>query len=147
MSIAREITDLLAARAAAVAAHDVEGVMRHVADDIISFDVGKPLVHTGGAEVRRRLEAWFAGYDGPIGFEFRDLTVRGEDNIAFSHALVHVSGQLKNADSVSMWVRSTICWMRRGERWMAVHEHMSDPMDFETGMARTDLEPESSPGA
>ena len=143
MSVEREISDLLAARSAAVAAHDVEGVMQQVADDIVSFDVGIPLVQAGGAAVRQRLEAWFAGYDGPIGFELRDLAIRGEDNIAFSYALVHVSGRLKSGDPVSMWVRSTIGWMRRSGRWMAVHEHMSDPMDFETGMARTDLEPES----
>lgn len=143
MSHETEISRLLEARVAAVAAHDVDGVMQDVAEDVVSFDVGKPLVRSGAGTVRQQLEAWFAGYDGPIGFELRDLVVRGDGDVAFSHALVHVSGTLKSGDSVSMWVRSTIGWIRRSGRWVSVHEHMSDPMDFETGMARTDLEPQS----
>ena len=141
MSVETEISRLLEARVAAVAAHDVDGVMQQVAEDVISFDVGKPLVRSGAVAVRQQLEAWFAGYDGPIGFQLRDLVVRGDGDAAFSHALVHVSGTLKSGDGVSMWVRSTIGWVRRSGRWIAIHEHMSDPMDFETGMARTDLEP------
>lgn len=143
MSVETEISRLLEARTIAVAAHDVDGVMQQMAEDVISFDVGKPLVRSGGAAVREQLKAWFEGYDGPIGFELRDLVVRGEGSVAFSHALVHVSGELKSGENVSMWVRSTIGWMRRGRQWLSVHEHMSDPMDFETGMARIDLEPQS----
>lgn len=142
MKIAEEIEALLEDRSAAIAAHDVDGVMEQVADDVVTFDVGVPLAQTGGAAVRERLEGWFASYDGPIGFAVRELSVHGEGSVAFSHALVHVSGRLKGGDTVSMWVRSTIGWERRGGRWLAVHEHMSDPMDFETGMTRTDLEPE-----
>ncbi len=141
LGIAGEIQQILDARCRAIAAKDVDAVMAHVADDVVSFDVGAPLAKAGGAMVRAALESWFQGYDGPVGFAVRDLRVYGEGDSAFSHALVHVSGRLQSGGNVSMWVRSTIGWARRDGVWMAVHEHMSDPMDFGTGMTRTDLEP------
>ncbi|MFN3230953.1 MAG: YybH family protein [Alphaproteobacteria bacterium] len=141
MTVAGKIAEVLDRRAAAIAAKDVSGVLEHVSEAIVSFDVGTPLAHSGRDAVRERLEQWFAGYDGPIGFAIRDLGVHGDGASAFSHALVHISGTLTTGDTVSMWVRSTIGWERRNGEWMAVHEHMSDPMDFETGMARTDLTP------
>jgi ketosteroid isomerase-like protein len=39
------------------------------------------------------------------------------------------------------WVRSTIGWQRRNGRWLIIHEHMSDPMDPDTGHTRIDLTP------
>jgi ketosteroid isomerase-like protein len=142
MNVAREIAALLENRAAAIADHDVDGVLQQIAPDIVSFDVGKPLAQTGIEGVRRRLQEWFSAYDGTINFICRDLAVHGGEDIAFSHALVHISGRLNTGTVVSMWVRSTIGWIRKEQRWLAAHEHMSDPMDFETGRTLTDLKPD-----
>jgi uncharacterized protein (TIGR02246 family) len=142
MNVTREIAALLEARAAAIAARDVDGVLKQVASDVVSFDVGKPLVQTGIEVIRKRLEEWFSAYDGTINFVVRDLAVHGGEDVAFSHALVHISGRLNTGTVASMWVRSTIGWIRKEQRWLAAHEHTSDPMDFETGRTLTDLKPD-----
>ncbi len=141
MSTPDEIAALLEARAVAIARRDVDAVMAQIAEDVVSFEVGVPLYQSGATSVRQELETWFARYDGPIGFDTQCRKVYGDGDVAFSHALVHVHGELKSGARASMWVRSTIGWVRRDGHWTAVHEHMSDPMDFETGMARTDLTP------
>ena len=76
MTVAAEIARLLEARSEAIAARNVDAVMAQVADDIVSFDVGVPLAQAGRDAVRERMETWFAGYDGPIGFALRDLAPR-----------------------------------------------------------------------
>ena len=141
MDIAAEITALLERRTAAIAAHDVDAVLEQVAPDIACFDLGGPLVQAGKSSLRNRLEEWFSAYDGPIGFLVRDLAIHGAGDVAFSHSLVHISGRMTTGAAVSMWTRYTIGWIRQEDRWLAIHEHMSDPMDFTTGMTRTDLEP------
>lgn len=139
-----EIRKVLERRAAAITAKNVDQMMASVAEDIVSYDVGTPLRQRGAEVVRERLLAWFAGYDGPIGYDLEELEVRGDAKLAFSFSLVHVTGRVKTGDEVSMWVRSTIGWERRDGVWLAVHEHMSDPMDFESGRARTDLTPDEA---
>jgi uncharacterized protein (TIGR02246 family) len=136
-----EIAAIVDARAAAIRAGDAEAIAARIAPDVVSFDVIVPLRSLGAGAVRERLQRWFDSYDGHIGCEVRDLVVRADGDVAFSHALMGMSGTLKSGTAVSMWVRSTIGWERRDGRWLAVHEHMSDPMDPDTGKTRIDLEP------
>ena len=111
----------------------------------MTFDVVDPLRRIGKLAARSRTAAWIDSYDGPIGFEIRDLQITVDGDVAFSHALNHVSGTLKASQAtVDMWFRTTLGFRRIGGRWLIVHEHGSVPFNSESGQASLGLKPEGS---
>jgi len=51
-----------------------------------------PLQYVGSDAIRKRTEQWFSSFQGPIGYETRDLRIAAADGVAFSHSLNHVRG-------------------------------------------------------
>jgi len=137
-TLIREIID---ARAAAVNAGDVEGIVGGVAEDVIIFDVVGPLRRDGKAFARRRAEEWLASFDQGPTWENHDIHVASGEVVAFSHSLSHITGRLKIGTRVDMWFRTTLGFERRDGRWLIVHDHGSDPFDPGTGKASLDLKP------
>lgn len=136
-----QIRALIEDRVKAVRAKDINGVMSNHAPDILSFDVVNPLQYTGSNTVRERAEEWFSWYQGPIGYEVRDLSITTGDDVAFCHYLYRVSGTTTEGGKVDMWVRATVCYRKIDGTWMITHEHNSVPFDVETFKASLDLKP------
>ncbi len=136
-----QIHDLVNGWAEAVRAGDIDARLANYAPDVLAFDVVNPLQRLGANAIRERLETWLASFQGPVGYELRDLRVAAADDIAFCHSLNHISGTLKAGDDIDMWVRTTVCFRMIGGRWLATHEHTSSPFDIETGKASVDLKP------
>ena len=44
------------------------------------------------------------------------------------------------------WSRGTRVMQKIGGKWKMIHQHLSYPLDPQTGQARTDLKPDSLPG-
>jgi ketosteroid isomerase-like protein len=80
-------------------------------------------------------------YQRPRGYELRDLTITAGDDVAFAHSLNRVSGTLKNGKQIGFWVRWTACLRKISGTWFIVHDHVSAPLDRESGKALLDLEP------
>ena len=135
------IREIIEGRVAAVRAKDVGGLLTHHAPDVLTFDVLDPLRNAGSDAVRGRAEKWLSAYDGPVGYEVRDLSVTAGEAVAFCHYLYRVSGTLKAGDEVNMWVRATVCFNKADGEWKIVHEHQSVPFDVRTGKASLDLTP------
>jgi ketosteroid isomerase-like protein len=89
-----EIRSIIADRAKAHHAKNVDLLLAHGGEGFLSFDLAPPLRNKGGSpkEARREIEAWFAIWKGPIGLEERDLVVTAGDNVAFSTSLTHMTG-------------------------------------------------------
>ena len=136
-----EIRQLVDAFAAAVRAKDVDAVMSNFAADVLTFDVVGPLQHVGTDAARKRTEEWFASFDGPIGYQIRDLTITAADDIAFCHSLNQVSGTKKDGAKLEMWWRATLGCRRIDGKWLITHQHNSVPFDGESGKASIDLAP------
>jgi uncharacterized protein (TIGR02246 family) len=136
-----QIRALIDERVRAVHAKDLEAVVSHHAADVVSFDVLDPLRYRGSAAIRERAAAWFSAYEGPIGYEVRDLVVTAGADVAFCHYLYRVSGTMTDGTAVGMWVRATVCLRKAGGRWTITHEHQSVPFDVESGRASLDLKP------
>ena len=134
----RQLTDdwMKAARA-----KDINGLMSSYASDVLSFDVIPPLQNTGIGEARKRAVEWLGSFHGPIDCELRDLSITAGDDVAFSHSLNHISGTKTDGEKVDMWVRATICYHKIDGKWMVTHEHISLPIDMETGKAALELAP------
>jgi ketosteroid isomerase-like protein len=135
------IRDLIEERVRAVRAKDVDALMSAHAPDVVMFDALEPLRYVGSEAVRERAGQWLTWYQGPVGYEVRDLSVTAGETVAFCHYLYRVSGTMTNGSEVDMWVRSTVCFRKVGGDWVVAHEHTSVPFDAESGKASVDLKP------
>jgi ketosteroid isomerase-like protein len=136
-----QIRALIEGRVKAIHAKDINALMSNHASDIMSFDALPPLQYVGSDKVKERAEEWFSWYQGPIGYEIRDLSITTGDTVAFCHYLYRVSGTMTNGRGVDMWVRSTVCYRKIDGKWMVAHEHTSVPFDAESGKASLNLHP------
>ena len=136
-----QIRNLIDDRLKAVRNKDVNASMSSLASDILSFDVVNQLQYIGSDASRKRAEAWFSSFQGPIGCEIRDLSITVGDDVAFSHGLSHVSATRTDGGQLDMWWRTTVCFRKIDGTWTITHEHNSVPFDVESGKASLDLKP------
>ena len=136
-----QIQAVIEDRVRAIGDKDVEALVAKAAPGVVSFDALPPLQRTGSEAIRTRLQEWFGWYDGPIGYEVRDLRITAGDDVAFAHYLYHVTGRMTNGNEVDMWVRTTMGLQKTGGAWVIAHEHNSVPIDAESGKASLDLTP------
>ena len=128
----------------AIRAMELEGVMALYAPDIVSFDIVPPLRHAGAEAKRNNWVDVFATYQRPLGYEMRDLTITVGDDVAFGHSLNRITGTLKNGHRSEVWLRWTACFRKIDGTWLIAHDHVSVPIDFESGRALLDLQPRDS---
>jgi ketosteroid isomerase-like protein len=136
-----EIRALYASQFDAIRAGDLDRLMSFYSADIVYYDVVPPLRFVGSAALRRRFTEWFAGFQGPIGMDVRDLNVTTADDLAVAHWLSRASGTLTSGRTVGSWVRATSCCQRSHDQWLITHEHISLPVDVTTGRPAADLVP------
>jgi uncharacterized protein (TIGR02246 family) len=136
-----QIRTLLDERVRAIHDRDAQALVNACAPDVVSFDALPPLQRLGAVAVRDRAKEWLGWYDGPVGYEIRDLRITAGDDTAFASYLYRVTGTMTNGSTVDMWLRSTICLRKSGGDWLIAHEHTSVPFDAESGRATLDLTP------
>lgn len=136
-----ELQALLDSRVEACRAKDIDRLMSLYSPDIVYFDLVPPLQYTGSAAVRGNFLRMFDGFKSSIGQEIRGLHILASGDIAVAYMLIRASGTLKNGQEVGYWVRATVCCQRSDHRWLITHEHISLPVDFESGRAAMDLVP------
>lgn len=126
--------------AKAVRAKDVDGVMAHCAPDSVTFDLAPPLVSTGAHATG--LQAWFSTWQGPIGYEIRDLNITAGDDAAFCHSLNRLSGTKTDGEEADVWFRQTLCFRNIRGEWRITHQHESVPFYMDGSYrAAVDLKP------
>jgi ketosteroid isomerase-like protein len=87
-------------------------------------------------------EAWFATWQGKLGYELRDLTIAVGEGIAFSHSLNHMTGTKTDGQKADLWFRQTLCFRKINGAWAVVHEHESVPFYMDGSFrAAIDLTP------
>ena len=138
-----EVRQLLDRWGKAFRAKDINGVMAVYAPGtaVVAFDVIPPLERVGSESYRKNYEDFFAMYEGPLDYEFRDLRIVAGHDVAFIHCLERLSGTLKGGQKSDLWLRVTSGLRKMNGRWFIIHDHISAPVDFETGKAALDLKP------
>jgi ketosteroid isomerase-like protein len=66
--------------------------------------------------------------------------VAGKD-VAFLHCIERVSGTLKGGQKSDIWLRATSGLRKIKGKWLITHDHISVPVDFESGKAALELKP------
>jgi PhnB protein len=128
----------------AIHAGDAERTNACLAEDVVAFEAVPPLAISGEAvcdvEVTR---AWLTMYEEPPRIEVRDLVIHASDDVAFAHALHHLTGRRPDGTSVDFWLRSTLGLKRIGGEWKIVHAHGSVPFHIDGSYrAALDLQPD-----
>ena len=138
-----QIRQLIDHWANALRAKDAEKSVSHYAADNVMFVMAPPLQYTpGNSPGKQGVEDWFATWNGPLGYEIRDLTITASDDVAFSHSLNRMSGTKTDGEKVDMWLRATLCFRKIGGQWKIAHEHESVPFYMDGSYkAAVDLKP------
>jgi ketosteroid isomerase-like protein len=116
-----QIRTLVENWARAVRDKHMERVLEHHADDIVMFDVPKPLQARGIEEYKKTWELFFDhNPGGPGSFDMTELEITASETVAYCHALVKIG------DST---VRLTMGLRKDDSSWLIAHEHHSYPID------------------
>lgn len=123
-------------------ARDLNATMALYSPDVLAYDVVPPLQYVGGDAYRKDWETFYSSFKGPLHTEFRDMHILASGDLAVIEALEQVSGtQASNGQTLSFWVRTTTALRKVNGKWLDVHDHVSVPVDMESGKALMDLKP------
>lgn len=102
---------------------DIEKVMQYHSDDIVIFDVPKPLQSKGLTEYKKTWELFFKNVKKGIdSFNPIEFHLRVDKQVAFAFELIKIHDAT---------VRLSIGLEKRNGTWSIVHEHHSYPIDTE----------------
>jgi ketosteroid isomerase-like protein len=122
---------------AAFNAKDASAIMKYYVPgaDLFVFDVTPPRQHLGWDDYKKDWEDAFAAYPGPIKVSISDLAVTVAGPLAYSHSIQ--SGQLtrKDGTTVRLVARVTDVYRKIHGNWLIVQEHVSVPVDLDSGKA------------
>jgi len=116
------------------AAKDLDGLMEHIAPDIVSYEHAGPLQYVGIDDVREVCRRGLEASPGRIEFDIPDLTVRADGDLAVAWGLDRII-----ADDVEFRSRATRIFQRRDGHWLLTHQHLSVPTSHDrSGGTRAD---------
>ena len=120
---------------AAVKAKDLDAIMKVYIPDqtLFVFDVEPPRQYVGAAAYRKDWQAFLDSFNGAITFELTDLDIATDDNLAYSHSIQRVAGTDKQGKKLDLTVRVTDVYKKINGNWLVIHEHVSVPVDLDTG--------------
>ncbi|MEX0784354.1 MAG: nuclear transport factor 2 family protein [Dehalococcoidia bacterium] len=129
---ANEVRKIVEEWAAGVRAQDIDAVLKRHSTDLLMFDVVGP-VHLEGLDAYRNTwaEQFFPWHGGTGRFDLVDLKVSAGADVAFATALLECAGT-EDGQRVAFTLRLTIGLEKRDGEWIVVHEHHSQPLDFDT---------------
>lgn len=129
---------------AAFNSKDVNAVMANYlpGEGLFVFDVTPPRQHVGFADYKKDWEDFFGSTSGPIKVEITDLRVTTDaGNLAYGHSVQHVTGQMKEGKPIDITVRVTDDYRKVNGKWLIAVEHVSVPVNLETGQADMQSKP------
>jgi uncharacterized protein (TIGR02246 family) len=121
--------------AAAFNAKDIDAIMKvYVPDNsLLVFDVVPRRQFAGAKAYRKDWEEFLAQFKGSPKIEIADLRVVADGTLAYSHSIQHVGGTDTKGQPTDITVRVTDVYRKIKGNWLIVHEHVSVPVDLETG--------------
>jgi len=122
-------------------ARNLDAIMAMYAPGVVAYDIVPPLQYVGIDAYRKDYQTFLDQFDGPIDVEYRDLHIVAGSDVGFATGLEHMSGKMKNGQPLDMWSRFTSGFQKINGQWKDVHDHVSVPVDFDTGKALMELKP------
>jgi|SRR5665213_1081581 len=117
---------------AALGRGDAAGLAVTYVDDVAAASLAPPLWTHGKQEYINGMAAWFSTFDGPLKGEPEKLSIVAGDSVAFANGFSHIVGKKKDGTSMELRTRLTLCFEKRGGKWLVVAEHTSVPFDMQS---------------
>jgi uncharacterized protein (TIGR02246 family) len=120
---------------AAVNAKDVNAIMKvYVPDEsLVVFDVVPPRQYVGAKAYAKDWTDFLGIFKGSLKFEISDLSVTADRRMGFGHSIQRVTGTDTKGQPVDLTVRVTDVYRKIKGNWLIVHEHVSVPVELDTG--------------
>lgn len=136
---AEEILALTARWDKAVGQLDSAALTRDYRDDVQVFDIGSQL--TGRENLKALWEESF-GYFGKEPKVYRaQAKIHATSEMAVFHFYSKICGSNQPEHAKSPWCRTTVCFQKIDGQWIVIHEHISMPINMETGTVALLKEP------
>jgi uncharacterized protein (TIGR02246 family) len=121
--------------AAALNAKDLDAIMKVYVPDqsLFVFDVVPPRQYVGADAYRKDWQGFLATLKGPVKFQLGDLAVSTDGRIGYSHSIQHMTGTDTKGKPIDFTVRVTDVYRKVDGKWLIVEEHVSVPVDLDTG--------------
>ena len=123
----------------ATAAKDLDGLMRPIAEAVVSYEHVQPLEYVGRDQVREVCASGLDAGAGTVTWTVPDLEVVVRDDLAVAWGLNRMTAQQDNGGLVETWSRGTRIFQKTDRGWEMIHQHVSFPMDPGPEQARTGL--------
>lgn len=122
---------------AAFSARDVDKIMQAYlpGDELFVFDVTPPRQHVGWADYKKDWQDLFAAFPGPLKDEVSDLSISTHGAVAYGHHIESGFFTHKDGSRVDIAVRVSDVYRKVNGKWYIAQEHVSVPVDIETGKA------------
>ncbi len=103
--------------------------------ELFVFDVTPPRQHVGWEDYRKDWEDLFAAFPGPLHDEVQDLSITIADSAAYSHHVEAGYFTRPNGSRLDIVARVSDVYRKVNGKWLIVQEHVSVPVDIDTGKA------------
>jgi uncharacterized protein (TIGR02246 family) len=119
---------------AAVQSKDVGKIMAvYAPEGLFVFDLVPPRQYVGQAAYKKDWENVLAGTVGPVKFNVADFDVTVVGPVAYGHSIQTINWTGKNGKATGAVVRVTDVYRKMDGKWLIVQEHVSVPVDLDTG--------------
>jgi ketosteroid isomerase-like protein len=116
-------------------AKDVNAIMKAYVEDesLLVFDALPPRQYVGAKAYRKDWEEFLAFFKGSVKCEFSELSVVADSMLGYGHTIFHTTGTDAKDKAVDLTMRVTDVYRKIDGTWKIVHEHISFPVDLDTG--------------
>jgi len=121
----------------ALNAKDLDAIMKVYAParTLFVFDVGPPRQHVGWQDYKADWQQLLASFPGPITFSVSDLSITTAGSVAYGHSIQTLHSTRPNGSKFELVVRVTDVYQKIHGEWLIVQEHVSVPVDLDSGKA------------
>ena len=102
-------------------------------ESLLVFDVVPPRQYAGARAYRKDWEGFLALFKGPVKFDVSDLHVVADGTTGYGYSIQRVGGTDTKGQPFDLTVRVTDGYRKVNGRWLIAHEHVSVPVDLDTG--------------
>jgi ketosteroid isomerase-like protein len=118
-------------------AKNVDAIMENYApgSQLFVFDAVPPREYPNWEAYKKDWEGLFAAYPGPLADAISDLSITVAETVAYAHHIETGYFTRKDGSRVDVVVRVTDVFRKLNGKWLIVHEHVSFPVDIDSGKA------------
>ena len=118
-------------------AKDINAIMACYAPgkNLFVFDAVPPRQYPSWDAYKRDWESLFAAYPGPVTNAISEQSIAVVGSVAYGHNIQTASFTRKDGTKLDVVIRVTDVYRKIKGKWLIVQEHVSFPVDLETGKA------------